>query len=333
MDLTLPPSQPKSTYQLAYDFVVNVVVPKLPSHKISDPHTGAQLTFTQLVDGYRFNTWGTRPTTLNDIYKSLIETAQNMQGMPKTIQALLNSSQTLAGVPQFILHNPNNYIGKLFAILKGFDPQAVFTRYPYNTRGFSGLDAAAERLMNDIMAQLNPNYAPRLTQRSQCPKFCKSIITGAGFLSRFSTGNNPATLFNQFVQQQSQSLMDRVALADHIEQQVHNFGFALACNFLKDLGFLEFAKPDTHLIRMMSCTRLSQVSPNQKTYNRQQKVQVFMDVDTVAQRHNVTPFDVDKVFWLIGSGNFHFHNEKVGDHTQDFLRQLRARQYTLHPNC
>ena len=66
---------------------------------------------------------------------------------------------------------------------------------------------------------------------------------------------------------------------------------------VKELGFANFSKPDTYLKQICQPLRL--------TPSRDDWV-IFLTVSRIS--HNVggavTPFNVDKLFWLIGSGLF-----------------------------
>lgn len=42
----------------------------------------------------------------------------------------------------------------------------------------------------------------------------------------------------------------RPALPLLLQSEVYGFGLALACDFLKELGYLNFAKPDVHLTNL-----------------------------------------------------------------------------------
>jgi hypothetical protein len=71
----------------------------------------------------------------------------------------------------------------------------------------------------------------------------------------------------------------------------------LACDFLKELGYENFSKPDVHVKDILWAIGLCPWGPSD--------YEVFKAVARVARNVGVTPYNVDKLFWLIGSGNFY----------------------------
>ena len=84
-----------------------------------------------------------------------------------------------------------------------------------------------------------------------------------------------------------------------MSKEIDGFGFALGCDFLKELGFLNFAKPDVHVKAITKGLKLSIETANDYA--------VFKDVVRIAAHCDKTPYDVDKLFWLVGSGRFYLH--------------------------
>jgi hypothetical protein len=322
------PNSP-TEYSLAVHFVLNNMVPKVPNQELVDPRTRVPLTHQQFLEGYLHNRWETPPRSLNEVFKRLMFAAQNMRGMGRTIKKLLMSIRNTSGIPVETLNDTKDYVGRLHSVLGGFDPQTVANRYTYDPNERATLDSSAQILLDDIRAQLNPTHSPRTETQSHWPKFCKSIISGSHFLCQFHSPNTGGlTQFHNFVIA-AESIDARIALVTQIENSVYNYGFALACGFLRDMGYPEYCKPDTWVILISTCLQLSPDIKNQ----RQQQVQVFEDICNHAQTCNVTPLAVDKAFWLIGSGNFHFHNVNIGDHTKDFFLYARAQNHPVSPNC
>jgi thermostable 8-oxoguanine DNA glycosylase len=114
----------------------------------------------------------------------------------------------------------------------------------------------------------------------------------------------------------------RAALPLLLAKEIDGFGFALACDFLKELGYANFAKPDVHLREIFIGIKLCQ--PNASDYN------VFKAIVRVANSAQVTPYNVDKLFWLIGSGNFYDDkhigkNGRIGGHKREFIAYAQAK--------
>jgi hypothetical protein len=210
-----------------------------------------------------------KPTTLNDVYKRLIESAQNRGMGPQVI------GQSIRG------------IDNLRGILFDFDPSKVVQKYDYDS---------SEVLFNDIRAKLEPTGQLRTAKGSLWPLFCRSIVSGAAFLSRFPTAKE----FHSWVDRFYGDERARPALPMLLDKEIVGFGFALACDFLKEIGYHDYAKPDVHLKAIFVKLGLSTSNDD---------YQVFKDIIRVARNTNKTPYYVDKLFWLT-SGREYGGNRK-----------------------
>jgi hypothetical protein len=199
-------------------------------------------------------------------------------------------------------------VEKLGAVLCDFEPLIVVEMY----------GADADRLLEDIADQLLRNREIRRTTRSIWPQYCHAALSGAQFLSQFSS----ADAFYEWIDSFNRQDEWCAALPLLLSKEVHGLGFALACDFLKEMGYTNFAKPDVHLrdiflalslcdpvLMIMVCSRLSCELPG-----------------TVRQ----PPNEVDKMFWLIGSGYFYGHEHignrgRIGSHKQAFIEFAQTR--------
>ncbi len=119
----------------------------------------------------------------------------------------------------------------------------------------------------------------------------------------------------------------RPALPLLIHQEVFGVGFALACDFLKELGYTKFAKPDVHLIKIFIGLELCPPGPTPCPS------QVLKSIIRVADNVKKTPYDVDKLFWLVGSGDFYNDRETIGkngiigrrDRREKFIDHARSK--------
>jgi hypothetical protein len=149
-------------------------------------------------------------------------------------------------------------------------------------------------------------------------QYCDTITSGAKFLNRFSDHTD----FQNFVGLFHNDERARNALPLLIKQEVKGFGLALACDFLKESGFHWYAKPDVHLIEIFSKLGLSSSKSDYEVLNA---------VIRVAKNTNTTPYLVDKIFWLIGSGRFYkdinLHTGKVlliGRNRDAYIRLVKT---------
>ena len=69
------------------------------------------------------------------------------------------------------------------------------------------------------------------------------------------------TDFKNFVQQFDYNIHTRMALPLLIAQKIHGIQFALACDVLKELSFINYAKPDVHLIDVLTKTGICEKHP------------------------------------------------------------------------
>jgi thermostable 8-oxoguanine DNA glycosylase len=114
----------------------------------------------------------------------------------------------------------------------------------------------------------------------------------------------------------------RAALPMLLDKEIKGFGFALACDFLKELGYVNFAKPDVHLRDIFIGLKLCPANADD--------YEIFKAVVRVAKNAQVTPYNVDKLFWLIGSGDFYDDEQigekgKIGSHKAKFIAYAQAK--------
>lgn len=230
-----------------------------------------------------------KPKNINIIYQRLCETAQNKQMSTKVIGG------SIGGVE------------KLKDVLFNFNPKKVSETYGKND---------SEKLLNEIILKLKPKGQIRRTSRSIWPLFCQSIIDSAYFLSEFNNAESFYKWANFFAKDEKA----KPALPMLISIEISGIGFPLACDFLKEIGFLNFGKPDVHLKEIFK--ELNLINPNERSTIKQD-YQTLKLIDKIAIANNTTAFEVDKIFWLIGSGNFYLSNIQIGRNRNQFIEQIK----------
>ena len=228
---------------------------------------------------------GQKPTSLAAIYERLLRSAQSAQSMPNVIGGSIGGIQRLS------------------TVLFGFDPVAVAERYPPNDEG-------CRRLFDDIREQLAPRGKLNYNPRSLWRRFCGTVTSGAAFLGQFP---NPQAFYG-WVEPFDVDEDGRVQVATTIAQQIDGIGFALACDFLKEVGFTSFSKPDVHIKEIFSQLGLSQSKDD---------VEVFRAVGRIARNVGVTAYEVDQLFWLVGSGDIHFAGRRLANSRAEFISFAR----------
>jgi hypothetical protein len=140
-------------------------------------------------------------------------------------------------------------------------------------------------------------------------QFFKSIISISLFVSRFKNIEE----FNKFVETFYFNEETRIALPLLIKEEIFGYQFALACDFLKENGYPEFIKPDVHITDIFKGLKLT-------TGNND--FQIFRDVIKFSKSINKLPYEIDKLFWLIGSGKFYLNDIKIKTSKEDFINSI-----------
>jgi hypothetical protein len=223
-----------------------------------------------------------RPDSLAEIYRRVLVSAQSPTMSPTVI------GQAMGG------------IDKLDDLLLGFQPAAVVEKYGSNWQA----------VLDDIITQLKPRGKIRRSSQSLWPRFCRTITSGAEFLAQFENASD----FYDWVGCFDRDDRVRPALPMLLSREIYGFGFPVACDFIKDLGYLGFCKPDVHIKKIFTGLGLCLTEDD---------YHVFKAVVRVARNVGVTPYNVDQLFWLIGSGNFYREGIQVGRHRDEFIKYAR----------
>lgn len=217
-------------------------------------------------------------TSLVDVYTRLLWSLSNRQAMANSI----------------------GDVWKLDDVLMGFKPEKVLGRYTHWGELFDQVEAAVHP----------PGRMVKSNPRNFWVQFCKGTLDGAKFLAAFGTLER----FKEFV--------DGFYLNDDLKQElphvvarrIHGLGFALACDFLKELGYTDYAKPDVHLKAIMMGVGFGDGS-DQDT---------FRAVISVARDVGETPYAVDKALWLIGSGFLYNDGDMFKTNRAEFIKRARG---------
>jgi len=220
-----------------------------------------------------------KPETVAQVYQALLNSATNRQGMQNSIGNLK----------------------RLSGVLCDFDPRAVRDTYPDGWRD----------LFDAVKGHVHPtSRMEKNNTHNLWVIFCKSCVSAAKYVARLDTLCD----FIQYVEDFDATPDTRVALPFLMGYEIFGVKFALACDFLKEIGFSNYSKPDTHLTDIFSGLRLCGDSP----------LEVFRSVTEMAIDVKETPYAVDKVLWLIGSGNLYKHERSFSTDKTQFVRMTKA---------
>ena len=255
-----------ASMQDVYQFAMKFLTQKVSTF------TGNDETSRQIIASY-LDHFETAPVTtdLSEIYCRLLESAQNANMKRNVIGGAIGGIENLRDV------------------LNGFNPRQVLATYQTPKQILHAIKSSFRQLKN-----------AREDENSLWPKFSKTILSSANFLAQFDDG--PA--FIQWANTFYADSKTRPALPLILSEEIYGLGYALACDFLKEIGFVNFGKPDVHITDILAGTNLCLKSAS--PYNVQKTIQA------IAEANNQTPYHVDKLLWLIGSGNFVKHPAVFG---------------------
>ena len=242
----------------------------------------------ELIEGY-LHLSTPRPEALPGVYESLLESAQSAERKATVIGGAIGG------------------VRKLEPLLCGFDPARVVRKY-----------ATGREVFEDVVTRLKPRGNINRSSKGMWPRYCLTILSGARFLSQFASADEFYAWVDAFDGMDDRG---RPALPMLLAQEIDGFGFALACNFVKELGYENFSKPDAHVKEIFWALGLSPRGSSD--------YEVFKAVARVARHAGVTPYDVDKLFWLIGSGDFNDNpevglNGKIGRRKKPFIETAKT---------
>lgn len=212
---------------------------------------------------------------------------QSLNDIPGLYYRLLFHAQN-ANMKSGVIGKSIGGVEKLARVLFDFEPHAVLVHYK-----------SWEEILDAIEKDLTPRGKVRRTARSIWPSYCRSILSAAKFVIQFSSAND----FHDWVRFFDEDSRARPGLPLLIEREIFGFGFPLACDFLKELGYQNFSKPDIHIKDIFERLELATTRDD---------YDVFRAVVRVATSVGEPPYCVDKLFWLIGSGNF-YDNPEIGN--------------------
>ncbi len=230
-----------------------------------------------------------RPKDINSIYCRILTSAQN------------------ANMRESVVGKAIGGVDNLGRVLFRFNPKKVLRKYGNNW----------EAVLDDIKIKLAPHGEVRRKKNSIWPKYCQTILSAAYFISKFST----ASAFFRWVDSLYDDHKTRVALPMIISCEIDGIGFALACDFLKELGYVDFGKPDIHIKQIFRDLRLCE---------RTSDYHVHQAILRIARNVRKKPYAIDKLFWLIGSGKFYDDTHigkkgKIGSLKKGFISYAKKR--------
>lgn len=224
-------------------------------------------------------------SSLREIFIGFISSAQNYQSMPNIIQFNTNVIR-------------RKMIGE---ILCDFDYTQIKDKSPKNLY----------YLFRDAF-----NVNSKDSKRNSWYKWSCAIVDSAKFVSDFADKED----FDSFVELFNYNVTTRMALPLLISKKIRGIGFALSCDLLKELGYINYPKPDVHLMDVFSALKLSE---NEPVSTFEAIVRMADECKTLTNDSSITPYKVDKTIWLICSGKFYLERPELslGRHKEKFIKE------------
>ncbi len=216
--------------------------------------------------------------TKADIFFGLLNSLQNYQSMPNVIGLQREERQDI-----------------FEQILCEYNAEGILAHY--------NNDTLFDAFCNNFIVK-NKESKSNLWRR-----YSKAVISAAGFISKFKGAND----FDEFVCSFSYNSLSTAALPLILEKEIFGLGFPLACDFLKELGYSRYPKPDVHIKEIFSSLEFCE-------YNDYETYKAVIEMADICKD---TPYNVDKTFWLICSGNFYLHGINIGRNKKEFIDEVK----------
>ena len=220
--------------------------------------------------------------------------AKNLKSKKDILVQLLGSLQNKQSAPNVIGFWKDDRKSLFKDILFDYDADTILSTY------------TADLLFECFKKHFPINNAD--SKGNLWKKYAKSVISACEFLSKF----NDARDFDNFINRFSYNKFSSAALPMLLEKEIFGLGFALACDFLKELGYTEYPKPDVHIIDIFHEFGLC----------KKNAYSAYKAVIEMAQIVDETPYKVDKIFWLIGSGNYYLDKKEIRGNKKEFIEKM-----------
>lgn len=153
-------------------------------------------------------------------------------------------------------------------------------------------------------------------------RWLNSVQDSASYVLQFNSGNDFGEQFS--------NIDSRFLFAGpiSIKRKITGIGFALACEALKELGFTQYVKPDTHINDVF--VKLDLAKESHSSLDTQ--LNVFDAAIELVQAYNskqgnsgqITAYELDKLIWLCCSGNFYKENIRINEGVRELKSDLIA---------
>lgn len=135
-----------------------------------------------------------------------------------------------------------------------------------------------------------------------------SLLQACEFIRNKGGAVEYLRLIDKVVHDESKTDNQKVKeLADEVKANIKGFADALSRDFFKEMGYGIFSKPDVHVMDLISRLNLH-LYYEWGTTDEERAAYLLSEIAKAVPEENLTANQVDKVFWLLKSGNFHLHH-------------------------
>jgi len=147
-------------------------------------------------------------------------------------------------------------------------------------------------------------YVKKERKETNFEKYSKGLYDGLEFLYR--EGGNKLIDGLCEAPTDDYPLKKKIANLKAIQKRIHGLGFALTCDWIKECGAEWLAKPDVHIKTVIEALNGGKEPSDEKTVEM---------VYALAEEIGTTAYKLDKVIWLICTGNFYLSRDKINRDT------------------
>lgn len=205
--------------------------------------------------------------------------------VPAVFGRLIGSIQNRSMMPNVIKYW--DYKDDVFdKVLKHHEPTAVLKAYH-----------TAEELYKAIRENWKDKKPLEKELKGLWKQWCEGVLSAAKFLAQFTNTGELRQAFDCIYNNN----WTRPALPALLAMEISGIQFTLACDFLKECGY-DYPKPDVHVTDVFE-----HIIGTRDTYS------VFKAVIQYAAELQMSAYQLDKMIWLVCSGNFYLDKNKTGD--------------------
>lgn len=170
---------------------------------------------------------------------------------------------------------------------------------------------------SDLFAAFLDHGVVMMKSQHSWHKYCENLVNAFKWLSQF----RDFAEFDKYVRSYQGKEINLPIELD--KKQDSFFGFALACDFLKELGYSSYSKPDEHILDIVNAKTFKDLFYPYHIHIISPYL-CFMEIKQIAKDNGVSEYHLDKLIWSICSGELHSPiKSKIRVNKVKFLNEMR----------